>query len=284
MPLDFEALGADVRAVLTACGLELIPDLSPPAWRAAGHRYRGWQAAGDTLSEELSGVSGAPVRYVARWTPAPLDQGPDQEPLPVDTGEVILDVEVPLAELASFLVEARARLLERAHEVGGPFFLLEPGMLATFTEEVSGEVLGHATMAVVAAAESEQGLRVTIEQADARGDRYRFDMLLDDQALAVELRGAHDLVVLDQVWRYPLVEREWTEEAATGPVSFQFYFDPTPVVLPAGTFVGCARLTSLGPQGQAMHVYHPRSGLILSEVEDATGITGRRALRRLTRV
>ena len=164
-----------------------------------------------------------------------------------------------------------------------PFFLMEPGTLAKFKEWIEEEEVGWGTLEVLSLERGPALSRVVVEQADSRGDRYRYHVIQTTEGVAAEIYGENDLVVHDWIWRFPLEERSWTEDVEGMTVSYQLYRLPDPVKLPAGSFENCWRLTTVTPQGTSAHTYHPSLGLILSEFSDAQGTPGRRELYELER-
>lgn len=162
-----------------------------------------------------------------------------------------------------------------------PFYLLEQGMIARFREWVEDAERGWGTFEVLSLEVGPLLWRATIEQADSRGDRYRYQVIRTAEGVAAEIHGEHDLVVHDWIWRFPILERSWTEEVEDMTVSYQLYYLKAPVAVEAGSFEGCLRLTAMTPMGSSAHTYHPTAGLVLSEFTDETGTPGRRELYAL---
>lgn len=162
-----------------------------------------------------------------------------------------------------------------------PFYLMEPGVKASFKEWLEEEEVGWGTYEVIAAEQGPALSRYTIEQADSRGDRYRYQIIRTSEGVAAEIHGDKDLVVHDWIWRFPIQERSWTDEVDDLMVSYQLYYLKEPVEIAAGRFEGCLRLTAMTPNGTSAHTYHPTAGLILSEFTDAAGTPGRRELYAL---
>lgn len=162
-----------------------------------------------------------------------------------------------------------------------PFYLMEPGAKARFKEWVELEEVGWGTYEVIAAEEGPALSRYTIEQADSRGDAYRYQIIQTNEGVAAEIHGDKDLVVHDWIWRFPIQERSWTDEVEDMTVSYQLYYLAEPVEVEAGRFEGCLRLTAVTPNGTSAHTYHPKAGLILSEFTDGAGTPGRRELYAL---
>lgn len=158
-----------------------------------------------------------------------------------------------------------------------PYFLMAPGHLAVFKETIEGELSGWGTFEVLAGQEG-AAARATIEQREARGDRYTYDVIRTAEGVAAEVKGKRNLVAHDWIWRFPIQERTWTEELDETTVSFQLYFVEEPVDVEAGRFHGCLRLSTVNENGSSSHTYHPKAGLILSEFTDVEGTPGRREL------
>ncbi|MNX67914.1 hypothetical protein D3C86_990730 [compost metagenome] len=197
-------------------------------------------------------------------------------------------------EVCGFDPEAVARLTTEAtrHEgdwqaaaegEAASYFLMTPGHLAVFKETVEGEVSGWGTFEVLAGQEG-AAARATIEQREARGDRYTYDVIRTAEGVAAEIKGKRNLVAHDWIWRFPIQPRDWTEELDETTVSFQLYFVEEPVEVEAGRFHGCLRLSTVNENGSSAHTYHPQAGLILSEFTDVEGTPGRRELFAMLRV
>lgn len=159
-----------------------------------------------------------------------------------------------------------------------PYYLLAPGSLASFQEWVEDQEVGWGTCEVVESRQEGETRHALVEQADSRGDRYRYPVLHTPEGVAVEVRGKHNLVVHDWIWRYPLQEREWVEETEGGMVACRMAFADGPVDVTAGRFWGCLQLATKNDNGASRHTYHPTAGLILSEFTDVEGVPGRREL------
>lgn len=164
-----------------------------------------------------------------------------------------------------------------------PYFLMDPGYLAVFKETIEGELSGWGTFEVLAG-QGGAAARATIEQREARGDRYAYDVIRTAEGVAAEVKGKRNLVTHDWIWRFPIQERAWTEELDETTVSFQLYFVEGPVDVEAGRFYGCLRLSTVNENGSSAHTYHPKAGLILSEFTDVEGTPGRRELFDLMRI
>ncbi len=163
------------------------------------------------------------------------------------------------------------------------YYLMAPQLVAIFQESVEDQVAGWGTYEVVSADQGPAMWRATVEQADSRGDRYRYDVIRTAEGVAAEILGKRDLLVHDWIWRFPIAERDWTEEVDGNVVSLQVYHVDGPVDVVAGRFYGCVRLSTMNENGSSVHTYHPTAGLILSEFTDVEGTPGRRELFDLVR-
>lgn len=163
------------------------------------------------------------------------------------------------------------------------YYLMAPQVVALFQESIEDRVVGWGSYEVVSADQGPALWRATIEQADSRGDRYRYDVIRTSEGVAAEVQGKRDLVVHDWIWRFPITDRDWTEEVDGSVVSLQVYHLDAPVDVVAGRFWGCVRLSTMNENGSSVHTYHPTAGLILSEFTDVEGTPGRRELYDLVR-
>lgn len=197
------------------------------------------------------------------------------------TVEAVLAEPMDLPELVGQLRTLAARY-NPAPEAVSPeaasYYLMAPQAVALFREAIEDRVVGWGTYEVVTADHGPAMWRATIEQADSRGDRYRYDVVRTSDGVAAEIQGKKDLVVHDWIWRFPIKDRDWTEEVDGNVVSLQIYHVDGPVDVVAGRFWGCVRLSTMNENGSSVHTYHPTAGLILSEFTDVEGTPGRREL------
>ncbi|HEY9855881.1 MAG TPA: hypothetical protein V6D05_09110 [Stenomitos sp.] len=204
----------------------------------------------------------------------------------------IVNIETVLTDPAQLpeLVQAMRALAAQYNPAPSPvpseaasYYLMEEQVVALFQEVIEDQVVGWGTYEVLAAEHGPAMWRATIEQADSRGDRYRYDVIRTAEGVAAEIHGKKDLVVHDWIWRFPIVDRDWTEEVDDRLVSLQVYHVDGPVDVLAGRFWGCVRLSTMNENGSSVHTYHPTAGLILSEFTDVEGTPGRRELFDLVR-
>lgn len=280
------------------------------------------ERVGDRQVEVLRIDSAGRFRYEAGWLDvAPFEEMPDFEregpraPVAVPSGPAVaqahpewrvcvspagdragrhafVTIEGVLADSAEVPEQVRQmRAIARSHDPApapvpaeeASYYLMTPQVVALFRETIADQVVGWGTFEIVAGESGPAMERATVEQADSRGDRYRYDVIRTQEGVAAEVHGAKDLVVHDWIWRFPIQDRAWTEDVDGSLVSLQVYHVEEPVDVPAGRFWGCVRLSTMNENGSSVHTYHPQAGLILSEFTDVEGTPGRRELFDLVR-
>lgn len=321
LPLSAEGRQALVTQ-LAAAGLRLEERADFAGVLATGVAARCVEAVGDHLAESLRIDPDGRLYYTAGWfgvlpfeampdfvsdrpkvptagptLPSELQSHPDWRLLVAPAGDpagryAIVNVETVLpdpAQLPALLggMRALAARYNPAPELipseAASYYLMEPQVVALFQEKIEDQMVGWGTYEVLAAEHGPAMWRATIEQADSRGDRYRYDVIRTSEGVAAEVHGKKDLVVHDWIWRFPIQDRDWTEEVDDNLVSLQVYHVDGPVDVLAGRFWGCVRLSTMNENGSSVHTYHPTAGLILSEFTDVEGTPGRRELFDLVR-
>lgn len=309
-------------AQLEALGLWVAEPAAYPGVLAAGASLRCVEQVGDHLTESLRIDPDGRLFYRAGWFGVlPFEAMPDlvsgsprtpgaEPPAPAEVRPhpewrvLVAPAGDPAARYAVVAIETvlgdPAGLPERLGAMralaatynpepapvsaeAASYYLMEPQLVALFRETIEDRVVGWGTYEVLAAERGPAMGRATIEQADSRGDRYRYDVIRTSEGVAAEIHGKKDLVVHDWIWRFPLQERSWTEEVDDRLVSLQVYHLDHPVDVLAGRFSGCIRLSTMNENGSSVHTYHPTAGLILSEFTDVDGTPGRRELFDLVR-
>jgi len=313
---DLDSLRDSLAPMVSAAGWVGV-STGPGALAYRGVPVRCLEVVGDRLTETVFLRSDGQMAYRSVWVPPLAPSGPpgtadtqDEAELPAswtdsEVGEFRVSatpagapsgryhdvlVTTRLSDAADFLEALGAsRAVATSYngpvgrgwepaEAEAPYFLLVPGALASFQEWVEDQELGWGTCEVIEGRGDGGVFRALVEQADSRGDRYRYDVVRSPEGVAVEVRGKKDLVVQEWIWQYPLIEREWVEETEQGIVALRRAFALGPVDVAAGRFWGCVQLSTKNDNGSSRHTYHPTAGLILSEFTDVDGVPGRREL------
>ncbi|MEB3187616.1 MAG: hypothetical protein VKP72_09285 [bacterium] len=252
-------------------GLHVDPDGS---WTLGGATLEDDVAAEMPRIQEPWQVPASAEGWIAAWSRGELPFETLATGLASDAWDDALDQALPLTP-------------EDWHggSVEQPYFLSELGLRAVYREWIDGQECGWGMTSVVGLTPSSEGTRVLIEQADSRGDRWRFNVLVTREGVAAEVRGScDDLVVQDWIWRFPIEPRHWDEQQGPHGACMEIARERSRIVTEAGTFDGCITMSARGEASAAEHWYHPRLGLVRSVFVDADGREGRRDLVELQRL
>ncbi len=263
--------GHETTARSRVIALHLRPDGS---WTLAGCNVEAIEASEMPRLQEPWQVAPSAERWIMAWASGELDF------TTLATGSAAESWETPL--------RAEPDTADHAWNGGSPehpYFLTELGIRAIYRETIDGQECGWGSTSVVGLMPSSEGTRVLVEQADSRGDRWRFNVLVSPEGVAAEIRGScDDLVVHDWIWRFPIEPRHWDEQQGPHGACMEIGPDGATVITEAGTFAGCVVMTARGEESAAQHWYHPLLGLVRSKFIDAEGREGCRDLVEIERL
>jgi hypothetical protein len=258
---------SDARLV----GLHIRPD---GAWSLAETRIEAPEATEMPKAQHPWNASPASRRWIEAWSRGALSM------TAIASGEANTSWEE--AARASTI---HAEAVWPSGSPEAPYFLTELGMRAVYRETIDGVECGWGTTSIVGYTPSSEGGRVLVEQADSRGDRWKFNVLVTPDGVAAEIRGScEDLVVQDWIWQFPIRPRQWEEQQGSHGARMDITSTLESVITEAGTFQDCLVMSARGEESAAQHWYHRHVGLVRSVFIDADGREGRRDLVELERL